>query len=213
MLSEKQYDYEEQLPFSFKPKQKISLTDLYEVLRDHNEGTKYDKSKNYTNGDPHTKAKGICANTTQYGFVAQLRSDLPPDIGYVMWLSPFRPCVHPFTPWYFGMVTMPENFNMGNYNTALETHFNKIENIKMYAPDHHFHQFPEYAKKIDKDYGDLITDVSKSVSEFESNLLFHQDKFEKDVLDVYKNSPDSARQMLTDYSTQQINEILNMIKD
>ena len=213
LLSQKQYDIDDKLPFSFKPKLKISLADLYEVLRDHNEGTAYDKSDNYTRGNPHKKAHGICSNTTQYGFVAQLRSDVPADIGVVMWLAPFRPCVHPFVPWYFGMTEIPEGFAKGNYISALDTHFDKIDDINIYGQNHQFPLFTKYALELDNGYGNLIEDVRNNIDEFENGLISKQNEFEKEIFEVYKNDPDRAKQMITEYSLHQIQEILNMIKD
>ena len=170
LLSEKQYTVEEPIPFSFKPKQKITLSMLFTVFRNHNEGSEYDKSEGYTKGHPHDDWS-ICSPTTQYGFVAQLRSNMPVEIGAVLWLAPFRPCVHPFTPWYNGMTEMPEGFARGDYNSALTTHFDKIENVKEAAPGHKFFEFVDYAKKTDKDYGNQIEAIKKNISILEDRAF------------------------------------------
>ncbi len=65
MLADKHYDINDDLPFSFKPKEKVTLKMLYEVLRNHHEGTEYDKSENYTKGNPHEHGRTICSNSTQ----------------------------------------------------------------------------------------------------------------------------------------------------
>ena len=170
LLSEKQYTVDESFPFAFKPKQKVTLSALFTVLRNHNEGSEYDKSEGYVKGHPH-EDWSICSPTTQYGFVAQLRSELPVDIGAVLWMAPFRPCVHAFTPWYFGMTEMPEGFARGDYTTALTTHFDKIENINEAAPGHNFLKFVENAKKVDEDYGKQI-EQSKRTSAFSKQSFF-----------------------------------------
>ena len=95
LLSEKNWNIEDEFPFSFKPRRKIGITDFTEVLRDHYEGTDlYSKNQN-----PHiSRHRSICANTTQYGFVAQLRSNMPVEIGAVLWIAPRRPCIQSFIP-------------------------------------------------------------------------------------------------------------------
>ena len=209
-LSEKQYSVEEPIPFSFKPKQKITLSMLFTVLRNHNEGSPYDKSEGYTKGHPHEDWT-ICSPTTQYGFVAQLRSDLPVDVGAVLWLAPFRPCVHPFIPWYFGMTEMPENFARGDYKSALTTHFDKIENIKEAAPGHNFIKFVEFAARVDEDYGKQIEPIKQDIQLFETELFQNQKGIEMKAIEMNKLDPNRAKKSLTEYSIRQVNRSLEMI--
>jgi dipeptidase len=211
LLSEKQYSVEEPFPFSFKPKQKITLSMLFTVLRNHNEGSEYDKSDGYTKGNPHDDWS-ICSPTTQYGFVAQLRSSMPVEVGAVLWLAPFRPCVHPFTPWYNGMTDMPEGFARRDYNNALTTHFNKIENIKEAAQGHNFFKFVEYAKKVDEDYGKQIETIKQNIQLFETELFQNQKGFEKKATGLNKSDPNRAKKSLTEYSIMQVKRSLEMMK-
>jgi dipeptidase len=211
LLSEKQYTVDESFPVAFKPKQKVTLSVLFTVLRNHNEGSEFDKSEGYVKGHPH-EDWSICSPTTQYGFVAQLRSELPEDIGAVLWLAPFRPCAHAFSPWYFGMTEMPEGFARGNYTTALTTHFDKIENINDAAPGHNFLKFVEYAKKVDKDYGKQIETINQNIQFFESELFQNQKGFEKKATELNKSDPNRAKKSLTEYSIRQVNQSMGMMK-
>jgi dipeptidase len=211
LLSEKQYSVNESFPFSFKPKQKVTPDQLFTVLRNHNEGSEYDKSQGYVLGHPH-EDWSICSPTTQYGFVAQLRSEMPVDIGAVLWLAPFRPCVHPFTPWYFGMTEMPEGFARGDYTSALTTHFDKIENINDAAPGHNFLKFVENAKKKDEDYGKQIETIKQNISIFESELFQNQKGFEKKATELNKTDPNRAKRSMTEYSIRQVNQSLEIMK-
>jgi dipeptidase len=212
LLSEKQYSVDESFPFSFKPKQKVTLYHLFTVLRNHNEGSDYDGSENYTKGNPHEQDWSICSSTTQYGFVAQLRSEPPVDAGAVLWLAPFRPCVHTFTPWYFGMTEMPDGFARGNYTTALTTHFDKIENINDAAPGHNFLKFVENAKKVDEDYGKQIETIKQDIQLFETELFQNQKGLEKKATELNKSDPNQAKKSLTEYSIRQVNRSLDMMK-
>ena len=208
----KNYTVDDEFPFSFKPRQKVTLNLLFQVLRNHNEGSEYDESDGYTKGNPHQQGRAICSSTTQYGFAAQLRSDLPVDIGAVLWLAPFRPCVHPFTQWYVGMTKIPEGFSEENHIKALETHFNPIENVFEFAPDNNFLKFVKHAKNVDEDYGNLIKPLQKKIQMLETELLQNQQSFENQLLKL--NSPDK-RQIQTavnDYSKKQMERSLELNK-
>jgi dipeptidase len=209
-LSEKQYTIEEPIPFSFKPKQKITLSMLFTVLRNHNEGSEYDKSEGYTKGNPH-EDWSICSPTTQYGFVAQLRSSMPVEVGAVLWLAPFRPCVHPFTPWYNGMTDMPEGFARGDDNSALTTHFDKIENVKEAAPGHKFFEFVDYTKAADKDYLNRIDAIRLEIKTLEDELLINQDGFERKANKLYTTDVERSKRSMTEYSIRQVNRSLEMM--
>ncbi len=165
--------------FPSNQKIKCYLQTLFSILRNHSEGTEYDKSENYTLGNPHEFDRAICSSTTQYGFVAQIRNNLPKEIGAVMWLAPFRPCVHPFTQWYLGITEIPENFYVGEFRTALVNHFEPIENMRKFAPDHHFLEYVKHAQSVDKTYGRQIKVIHQNLLEFEQELIDNQASFEK----------------------------------
>lgn len=211
-LSVEKYNIEDEFPFSFKPKNKIPLTVLFSILRSHSEGTEYDQSENYTLGNPHEHGRAICSNTTQYGFVVQIRNNLPNEIGTVMWLSPFRPCVHPFTQWYMGITEIPENFYVGEFRTALIDHFEPIENMRKFAPDHHFLEYVKHAKSVDKTYGRQIKVIHQNLIKFEQELIDNQASFEKRLIEIQSVDPRQSNKMMTDYTEKQIQRSLEMIQ-
>ena len=100
LLAAKRPKLDDPLPFSFKPDRKFRLRDLFKVLRDHYEGTKHDLSDRYRNGTPNSgKNRTICTESTQYAFVAHLRSIALRDRP-VLWLALRRPDSNAFSPWY-----------------------------------------------------------------------------------------------------------------
>lgn len=212
MLASEEYDIEDEFPFSFKPKNKIPITVLFSILRNHNEGTEYDKSENYTLGNPHEQGRSICSSTTQYGFVAQIRNDLPLEIGSVMWLAPFRPCVNAFTQWYMGITEIPENFNVSDFRSALTNHFEPIENMKKFAPDHEFFNYVKYAQSVDKTYGKQIKLIHKNLIEYEQELIDNQASFEKRLSEIQSVDPRQSNKMMTDYTKKQLLRSLEMIQ-
>jgi len=212
LMFSKGFEVSDEFPFSYVPQKKIELVDLFQVLRNHNEGSEYDKSENYKLGNPHEHGRAICSKTTQYGFVAQLRTDLPKEMAFVMWLAPFRPCVHPFTQWYFGMNEMPKGFAEGNFRTVLDTHFDPIEDVFEFGPDNNFLEFVKHAKDVDQDYENKIKFISPQLKSFEDELIKNQEEFERSMLQHATEDTRQLTKSLTDYSKRQVERSLELIK-
>jgi len=209
LLASNRYSYRSPLPFSFKPKKKVSLEDIMNVLAYHYEGTEFEMNPLFNNGNPHRcTISRICALTNRYGFVAQLRSSLPREIGNVMWLAPRRPCVQPFVPWYCGITGIPGSYTRGDFKKALETHFEAPENIREQCPEHAYWVFVDLAAAVDKNYSELIGDVKTWKWKYQKKLFDEQEKFEKKVLKTYGKDPEKARRMLTEYTSRIAEEVL-----
>ncbi len=213
MLSRDEFDIDDQFPFSFHPKKKVFLSDLMQILRDHYEGTDLDLTNNYMDKNPHeTENRTICCSSTQYGFVAQLRSNLPTYIGSVMWLAPYRPCVHPFFPWYAGITEIPDGFYRGNFTSARDEHFSPDANLYEKNDSLVFWSFYNNAEMIDKDYSNLIKNAQKKNNRLESKWLEEQSAFETTLLTKYSNNPDTIIRILTNRTAQLAEEVLKTIK-
>ncbi|MCK5839200.1 MAG: C69 family dipeptidase [Bacteroidales bacterium] len=213
MLSNEEYDLDDQFPFSFHPKKEISLSDLMKILRDHYEGTDMDLTNDYLEKNPHeTKNRTICCSSTQYGFVAQLRSNLPAYIGSVLWLAPYRPCVHPFFPWYAGISEIPDGFYIGNITSAREKHFSPDEDLYEKNDSLAYWSFYNNAEMIDQDYANLIKNVQKKNARIESKWIEEQSAFETLLLTKYSHNPDTIIRILTNRTAQLAEEVLKTIK-
>ena len=124
LLAAKSFKLDAPLPFSFKPHRDMRLLDLFRVLRDHYEGTKYDASDHYKNGSPNSdKNRTICTESTQYAFVAQLRGWLPAEIAHLVWICLRRPDSNAFSPWYVSMAAVPDGCRRESADNALKNHF------------------------------------------------------------------------------------------
>ena len=211
-ISEKQYYMDDELPFSFEPKDQVDLRILFKILRNHNEGTPFDQWQRDTLSSPHEHGRAICSSTTQYGFVAQLRNNMPREIAYVMWLAPFRPCVHPFTQWYFGMDEMPDGFAEDTYRDALEHHWETIDNVFEYAPRNKFLKFVKHAKTFDENYANQIVAWDKQIRDYENNYIKKQETFENSMTALIKGKPDKIGKSLSDYCRKQLEGALEMIE-
>ncbi|MFO8234244.1 MAG: C69 family dipeptidase [Bacteroidales bacterium] len=207
LISDQEYALDETFPFTLKPGKKLKLTDFMRVLEDHYEGTKFDGSKNYQYGDPHSSGPhSICAATNQYGFVTELRSDMPVEIGAVMWLAPRRPCTQPFIPWHLGMDEIPADFALTDPETALKDHFDPPENILEKAEGHAFVDYVQFAEEVDEEYKELIPKVETFKSGIENELIEQTRELEKQALDIYSKDKEKARQMLMDFTVKYLEQ-------
>jgi len=213
LLANKQYRVEDEFPFAFHPKKKLRLADLMAVLRDHYEGTEYGLPPNSQPGSPHQPGlHTICAESNQYGFVAQLRASLPVEVGAVLWLAPRRPDTQAFIPWYLGIEKIPTGYARGTYQTALRDHFQPPEDIFTPDPKLAFWAFVQLAENVDEDFAHRIQPVREKMNEFENSLLNAQPGFEKKVLNTFKKSPVAARKMLTEYTARAAQEAWDLTK-
>lgn len=200
-LSKKQYGIDDEFPFSFVPKKKLSLQDVFFVLRLHYKASeKTPFEVDVTKSPHHQKVMSICSNTNQYGLVAQLRTDMPSEIGNVLWLAPRRPCSQEFIPIYSGILNVPKKYSVYDEEKALINHFNKINNFKTYSKNQAYMRFDKKAKTVDTDYKKVIEKLDKKRIKRENKLLKRQKLVEKKFLKKWNKNPDKAKKCLTKYS-------------
>jgi dipeptidase len=213
ILSGSMQAMDREFTFSFVPNRKITLRDLFSVLRYHYEGTDKDKTLEYIEGSPHNMGYStICANTTQYGFVAQLRSWLPREIAHVLWLAPRRPCTQPFIPWYACLTRVPDQMAACELSQVFENHFKPIENIFDYAPEHKFLKYARFADEADEDYLYRIADIVPARDKLELGLLEGQKDLEAKVHEAYLQDKKQAVEMLTSYTLDKVQASLMLME-
>ncbi|MBT5426100.1 MAG: hypothetical protein HOK84_07885 [Bacteroidetes bacterium] len=204
LVSGNEFDLDDEFPFTIKPKAKVSVQDLMQVLRDHHEGTDLDKSKKYTLGSPYDmNGPMICARNTQYGVISQLRSWMPDEIGSLLWLAAYRPDVQAFSPWYSGVTEIPEvYYYYADYQMAIKQQFSPPEETFDRSNKHAFWTFVSLVNKIDENYSESAQQVKNQWNKREEKMLSNQGNFETKVLRVYKQNPDNAKKLLTKYSSK-----------
>lgn len=212
-LSRKPYSLDDEFPFSFEPAVKVALSDAFELLRNHYEETALDKTKTYEYGNPHLQeTMTVCSKSNQYGFVAQLRSWLSVEIGSVLWYAPRRPCNQAFVPIYSGITSVPKDAAITEYQTALANHFDGIPDYPQY--ENHIHRlFNSKTKFIDQNYKKRILILEEKLSKFENKLLANQESFEKKMQKQFLNSPDFTRVKITNYSLDQFDKLVKLMKE
>lgn len=200
LLSEENYTIDKPLPFSFIPQKKVRVRDLFKVLRDHFENTKYDLSNNYRNGSPNsTKNRTICTRTTQYSFVAKLRNGMPQEIKDVVWIAFRRPDSNAYTPWYFFTNSTPSGYTYGNSKNAINNHFKKASVFLKSNTSYAFWGFAKLSELVDQDYKNRIKLVRKEWRNFENYSIKNLKKKEKEFLYLFKKNKNIALKIITNH--------------
>ncbi|MEW6367574.1 MAG: C69 family dipeptidase [Acidobacteriota bacterium] len=195
----------EPLPLWIRPDKKLSVRDVMELMRDHFEGTKYDMTKDVGAGPfvlPYRwrpmswKVDGVeyiherAASTQQTGFsfVAQSRSGMPDPIGGVLWFGVDDTFSTVYVPMYCGMTSVPVAYAPG---TAT---------LHRFSWDSAFWVFNFVANWAYSRYCDMIKDIQAVQRELEGRFLAEQPKIEYAAQVLYRESPQKAKEYLTEYS-------------
>ena len=202
LLSPIEYKISDNFPFSFKPKEEVSKQDLMNILQHHYEGTSLEDK---TISSPHDyDILPICRKDTQYGMIAQLRNWLPTEIGSVMWLAPHRPCSQVFIPWYGGITKFPQNFAGGDYNSALESHFVKYDDIKIQTSSHKFWDYVDYAEEVDNNYYELMPSVTSIKKDSQNQIFKKFSKFDKKIKKQFKRNSKKAIESINSFTSKMV---------
>ena len=113
------------MPLWVKPNRKISPKDIFDMMRDHYEGTKMDMTTDIgaggskvpyrwrpmgfeVDGEEYVQERAIATQQTGFWFVAQARPQLPDPVGGVIWFGTDDAATSPLTPIYCGSTEVPE---------------------------------------------------------------------------------------------------------
>jgi dipeptidase len=188
------------LPFSVKPDTKLSVSDVMEILRDHYEGTDMYGVSEFT-GSPHEGVfRPICCWSTQTSFVAQLRNDIPLDIGIVYWMSLAPPCASFYIPFHFGIDEFPVGYATDAgipEDDALE----KLQATPFEVVEQNTYQtFYNFYLKIHDDHNKFAKNTRAEVRKIEKRAFSEQGRIEEAALKLYESDKTSAMSLLANYS-------------
>jgi dipeptidase len=190
----------EHLPFSVKPKKKLSTSNVMQILRDHYENTEFYQGDPEM-GNPHrTGVRTICTWTTQTSFVAQLRSGPPADIGLVYWVCLGPPCTSFYTPFYFGLKEFPAGYASDKlrpskycYRECIKAPF-AGDAQKAFWTSHNFYQ------KVCADYENISPALQSEIETLQDRTLALQKSLERTAGELYATDRDAALELLENFS-------------
>jgi dipeptidase len=204
------------LPFSVKPNHKLKPADLMRLLRDHYEGTVYDVSQDRKGNPNSSNERTICYKTTQVSLVAQLRPDMPKEMGAVLWLSFGRPDVNTYIPFYPFATKIPATYHFvpggGGWEQSLAHHFDPLPGTFAYQPHRAFWIFNDLENISGLNYYRTIDSIQKVWKSMEQEAIGLQPAIEQTALQLYKTDPEAARNYLQSISDARVFTALKTTK-
>ncbi len=201
----------EPMPLFIKPDRKLSARDVMELMRDHFEGTEMDMTQDIGAGpfvlpyrwrpmtwkvdkdakEEYIFERAVSTQQTGFSFVTQSRSWLPNPIGGVFWFGLDDTFSTVYTPMYCGNRRVPASFAK------------EAGNFSQFNWDSAFWVFNFVANYAYSRYCDMIQDIQPVQRELEGKFFAGQPELEAAALDLFKRSPELARDYLTTYSVSE----------
>lgn len=205
------------LPLWIKPDKKLSLQDVMALMRDHFEGTELDMTQDVGAGPfrlpyrwrpltwkvdsvEYFNERAISTQQTGFSFIAQARAWLPNPIGGILWFGVDDTYSTVYVPMYCGIQEVPKPYAVGTgsfQNFSWESAFWIFNWVANFA----------YSR-----YCDMIKNIQKVQQELEGSFLANQKAIEEAALVLYRQSPQLAKNYLTNYSVSQGEKVVTRWK-
>ena len=193
----------EPYPLCVKPDKKLTVADVFALLRDHYEGTEFDMSQGIdagpfrwsqrcrpltfkVDGVEYCWERPISTQQTAFSSVSQSRAWLPNLVGGLVWFGmddSFTTC---YLPFYCCLDSVPKSFAAGS--------------ISKFSWDSAWWVFNLAANYAFGKYSYMVPEIQAAQKDLESNLLALQPAVEKTARELAGSNPNLAARYLTDYS-------------
>lgn len=177
------------IPFSIKPKSKLSVETLFSILRDHYEGTPVWQMDPGNDITPHNGPFTVCNHDTNYSSVYQLRSHMPAGIGALWWLSMWAPCTSPYIPIYQGMDGISPDLGFKTNQNGVPTGYGPAYGT--------FHSLRDWAHK---DFVGRNVSLWEMWYRLENAALEMQEILEKQAMEKWGENREHSREILSLFS-------------
>ena len=201
----------EPYPLWVKPDKKLTLADVFALMRDHYEGTDFDMTRGLDAG-PHGTPnrwrpitwklddteyaweRPISTQQTGFSFVGQVRHTLPDPIGGVLWYGVDDTYFTCYVPLYCCIDALPPAYTTGSLNE--------------FSWDSAWWVFKFVANYANLRYADMRADIQAVQRELEGHLLALQPAVEKTALELQQSDPALMRRYLTDYCLMHAEQVV-----
>jgi dipeptidase len=199
-------------PLWIRPDKKLSVADVFALMRDHYEGTDFDMTKGIDAGPygtpnrwrpihwlvdsvEHAWERPISTQQTAFSFVSQSRSWLPDPIGGLLWYGVDDTYTTCYVPLYCGIDTVPKSFTAGS--------------IREFSWDSAWWVFNFVANFANLKYSYMLPEIQAVQGEIETSFLELQPWVENTAVDLSTFHPELLTDYLTNYSVSQAELVVN----
>ncbi len=205
-LAEKSY------PLFIQADKKLGLEDVFDLMRDHYEGSDYDMRRGIPSGPFGTPnrcrplvwqvdsvkyawERPVSTFHTGFSFVSQSRAWLPNAIGGVYWYGVDDTYSTCYVPLYCGIDRLPPSYTTGT--------------MKQFSWKSAWWVFNFVANFANIRYNDMIEDIKAVQDDIESHLIGLQPAIEKTAAHLAKENPDLLERYLTDFSVSHAEQVVS----
>jgi dipeptidase len=186
------------LPFSVVPRGQINVAQIMTILRHDFKGTKTQTS--LPECDPFDNSCPICSGDTQTSFVAQLRRNMPLDIGIVYWMCLASPRTSFYIPFHFGISDFPEGYCSKSQRPSSRFYGRRVSSPFRSECLEAFWTFSNFYDKVHSASPDVIAHIRGQSEEIEKNAFAIQGLLEEASHRVYIRDKAAAMKILENYS-------------
>ncbi len=206
----------ERYPLFIKPDKKISVEDVFSLMRDHYEGTDFDMTKGVDagpyncpvryrpmnwkiNGKEYAWERPISTQQTGFSLVGQMRNWLPNEVGGLLWYGVDDTYFTCYIPLYCSISDVPESYTRGRMNK--------------FSWDSAWWVFNFVSNFANLRYSDMKIDIQKVQKSIEGKFLRFQPEVEKTAISMLNKDKALAIDFLTDYSVLHGEDVVKKWKD
>lgn len=192
----------EPYPLWVKPDAKLTLADVFALMRDHYEGTSIDMTQGIDagpHGTPnrwrpiHWKVdeveyaweRPVSTQQTGFTFVSQSRGWLPDPVGGVYWYGVDDTYFCVYVPLYCCIDALPESYTSGS--------------LRQFSWDSAWWVFNFVANYANLRYSDMKQDIQAVQQELEGELIALQPAIDATAVHLHGQDPKLMQRYLTDY--------------
>jgi len=203
---------QKRMPLYVKAKQKLSVKDVANMMRDHYEGTAMDMTKDIgaggntlpyrwrpmnfeVDGKTYFNERAISTQQTGFWFVGQSRSYMPKEIGGIFWFGTDDAGTSPLTPVYTSSTAISNHYALGN-GSMLE-----------YSPSSMFWLTNRIAQFAYLRYNQIGAEVRGVIDEHENAKIAETRAIDKTAIIMAQESPQFVSEFLTNYSVNTANAL------
>ena len=193
-------------PLWIKPDEKLTVSDVFSLMRDHYEGTDFDMTKGMDAGPygapnrwrpmvwevdsiEYVWERPISTQQTGFSFVSQSRSWLPDPIGGVYWYGVDDTYTTCYVPLYCGIDSIPSSYTKKTGGS-----------LQNFTWDSAWWVFNFVANYANLKYSLMIEDIKAVQQDLENKNFAIQPEFEKTAIELAGTDPELLTKYLTDYS-------------
>ncbi|MBO4435224.1 MAG: C69 family dipeptidase [Bacteroidales bacterium] len=173
------YNLEGDLPLYVFPREKVSVKNLADVMRDHYESTPMDMTQDIGaggnalpyrwrpmefeyEGKTYVNERAIATQQTGFWMIGQSRFFVPDEVGGILWFGTDDAATSYVTPIYTSTTQIPDCFRVGNGD------------LLHYSPTASFWINNRIANACYKMYNIMAPFVRERIDDFENDQMFHK---------------------------------------